>query len=298
MKRFSLLFVGLLTCVSACYNPELAPAPFLCGAGGSCPEKYTCYGGICLDEKPECMYPTYVFDGTLDRDLEPNNHYTLATELACGDPNSKNYNPCSCPAIPLQGSGARRRTISNGLQGLGICPKGDLDFYRFFLLAGETLVVRILFQHALGRDLNLDLLHKMPDGNFETVASSESTNDDESLEYTSLIPDYYYIVVKPAYSTDQKDINGQVVRPADLNSYILQYELNPPSACNNNQQCDPFETKESCSDCTDQNSCGNLICETGETDCTQDCFCGNGTCDVQVGENSTTCPGDCPSCSG
>ena len=296
MKRLSLFAAGFCLALSACYNPELAPSPFLCGAGGTCPKGYKCYGGICMDSKPECMQEGYFFDGNADKDLEPNNHPELATDLPCGDPFSPNYTPCSCP--PLVQIGGRRQTYQNGLQGLGICPAGDFDYYRFYLFAGETLTIHLIYRYNLGRDLNLNILQANAQGTYDVKAQARSSNDNEDLEYTALVDDWYYIVVIPANPLDVIDPNtGDVMRPADLNEYILQFVLNE-LGCNSDGTCGNYETQESCpADCTETPFCGNLVCESGETGCTQDCFCGNGTCDVSEGESSATCPDDCPACS-
>ncbi|MCD6497235.1 MAG: PPC domain-containing protein [Deltaproteobacteria bacterium] len=298
MRRFlmtaaAVTVVAIAALGASCYNPELAPAPFLCGVGGACPDGFTCYGGICMDKKPECMQPGYVFDGTVDRDMEPNNYPGAAYELPCGDPNSPTYGPCSCPPIPTR-AGYRRKSYTNGLTGLAICPAGDNDFYKFYLYAGEVLDVDITYDYGVGRDLDMEAYRSI-DG--QMIGEARSTNDNEHMTITADIEGFYYILVRPKNSTDQYDPTGNVTRPADLNDYLLQLTLNPMN-CNQNGTCDPYETAQSCaSDCSQDSFCGNLVCEPGENEgsCAQDCFCGNGTCDPS--ETSDSCPSDCPQCS-
>jgi hypothetical protein len=180
---------------------------------------------------------------------------------------------------------------------LGICPAGDVDTYAFYLFAGESIAILLTYFYNLGRDINLSIVQGNAQGTYDVVATATSSNDNEDLVYFALEDDWYYIVVFSANPEDIIDpISGQVMRPADLNEYILQFELNPLE-CNSNGTCDPYETHISCpADCPGPSDCGNLICESGETGCAGDCFCGNGTCDVSIGENSTSCEADCPIC--
>lgn len=296
MKRIFAILSGLaLSGLAACYNPELAPAPFLCGQGGKCPEGYSCYGGICMDSKPECMMEGFIFDGGQDADLEPNNRPDYSVTLPCGDPEDLSYTPCSCPPL-VTSTDFRRKTYENGFPGLAICPEGDLDYYKFYLFANEVLRLTLVYEYHPGRNLDLET-GRFVDEDYQILGEAKSTNDNETLDIEADFNGWYYILVKPSRSQNEYDQNGNITRAADLNEYVLTFELNP-AGCNSNGTCDPYETHTSCpNDCTAQFHCGNKVCEQGETGpdaCPEDCVCGNGTCDLQVGENSTGCPEDCP----
>lgn len=300
MKKTLPILIGfLISGFSGCYNPELAPAPFLCGEGGSCPEGYTCYGGICMDYKPECMMDGYIFEGDQDADLEPNNTFDLAVPLFCGrSPDDPGYSPCQCPPVPTI-EGFRRKNFENGMPSLAICPPGDLDYYQFYLLSGETLRVKIIYKYNLGRDLNLEIGYKNSAGEYVRIQEAKTTNDNEEITIDATQRGWHYILAKPARDRPEYDPGtGDIIRPADVNEYTLQYELNPDTKCNNNGVCDQYETYQSCpSDCQDDSFCGNKICEPAEMNenaCAEDCVCGNGTCDVHVGESPMSCPQDCP----
>ncbi len=295
MKRLVTLLFGAALTMTGCYNPELAPSPFLCGPGGSCPDGYSCYGGICMDSMPECMQPGWVIDGTAGEDLEPNNYPDIAQTLPCGaSPGTPEYS-CSCPPIPTK-PGYRRATISNGIPLAAICPAGDNDFYKFWLIQGEELEVTLNYQYNVGRDLDIEIWRPNAEGALEKVGEAKSTNDNDSLTVSATVSGYYYILVLPKDAKDQFGPNGTLRRPADINEYILSFRLNPPG-CNSNGTCDPYETIESCSaDCNTDNICGNYICEQGETaaTCPTDCVCGNGVCDLT--ETPDMCPDDCRGC--
>ncbi len=296
MKRLVTILVGGALATAGCYNPELAPSPFLCGAGGTCPDGYSCYGGVCMDSKPECMQPGFVFDGASDQDSEPNNYPELAITLSCGaNPDSPEYAPCSCPTVPSK-PGYRRAYYKNGTPTAAICPAGDNDFYKFWLLQNEVLEVTVNYSYNVGRDLDLEVWRPNAQGTLEKIGEAKSTNDNDTLTINATVSGYYYILVMPKNTKDQFGPDGALIRPADMNEYVLSFELNPPG-CNNNGQCDAYETIDSCSaDCNANNICGNYICEQGETtaSCPTDCVCGNGVCDPT--ENPDLCPTDCLQC--
>lgn len=296
MKRYGAVLIGFcFAALSACYNPELAPSPFLCGEGGACPEGYSCYGGICMEQKPECMMEGFIFEGDQDADLEPNNRPTYAVTMPCGDPEDSSYTPCTCPPLTTV-SDFRRRNFTNGFPNLAICPKGDLDYYRFYLYSGEVLRLNLVYQYHQGRNLDLET-GRFFDEEYQILGEAKSTNDNENLDIVADFDGWYYILVKPSRSQDELDQQGNITRPADLNEYVLQFELNPVT-CNNNGTCDPYETAEQCPSECDAPYCGNKVCEPGEdpSACGGDCLCGNGTCDPQAGETTASCPEDCPDC--
>ncbi len=298
MKKAILVLTGSMVLLGAgagCYNPELAPAPFLCGKGGACPDGYTCYGGICMDSEPECMKGTSPVDGTLDRDWEPNNYPDIASPLGpnCWQGPEDGYDPCECPPRPTR-PGFRRAPMNNGWPRMVICPNGDNDFYKFWLDQGDVLWVHLKYHYSQGRDLDLEVRQNVG-GTYQLVGSSTSTNDDEVVEVVASISGYYYIIVTPKHKTPEYNDAGDIVREADTAEYFIEYVLNP-YGCNDNGTCDAYETHESCpNDCQDI-VCGNLVCEAGETpgSCPSDCVCGNGVCEPT--ENPTTCPDDCPGC--
>lgn len=261
----------------------------LCDPDGRCPSG-GCYGGLCVQDY-EC--PCYDPLGHCDQ-LEPNNLPEMAIDLPCSDPASPYYTPCSCPPIPASG---RRRQYQNGLQGLEICPAGDLDYFRYYLFAGDTLFVRLIYRGDLGRSLDLVVFRTDENTGAHIAAGSAwQVDNDKYLEFTASAEGFYYILLRGVRMFDEYDDQGRLIGPADINEYIMQFALNP-EGCNFNGRCDPYETARSCETDCPEPFCSNLICEPDENGCPEDCFCGNGTCDEQAGEDNATCLRDCPVCS-
>lgn len=213
--------------VLSCYNPALPVDPFLCGAGGSCPEGYTCYGGTCMNEEPACMAgDSLEFAGWPDdSDLEPNDHPDLAVTLPCGD-DGVHTDPVSyvarCPS---------RQGYTNGFMNLLTCPNGDRDFYKIYLLPDEVVAFRVMFQHDMERDIDARIWREdpffsdpeCPSGWNCRVSVGLSTNDNEGDADTgSLIvntttgtnpPGWYYL-----------EVFGKSYQ--DLNFYTVSFTLN------------------------------------------------------------------------
>ncbi|MBU1218727.1 PPC domain-containing protein [Myxococcota bacterium] len=217
MRKLFLLFITVLS-FYGCYNPDLNDNPFVCGGSHGnpeCPDGYSCYGGICLDQKPAC-WTDYFFNtvhGYADQDFEPNNVPSLAYTLQCGDI----VNP-ACPTrydIPF--------TSSN----LVICGEGDIDIYKIHLKAGETINMSMFYTNAVNGNLDISFFHQDPNSGTYNLSNPDAyswktgSTPSEAVEeeFTFLVPTegwYYLMVFGKTY--------------ADINKYVLQWEITASTA--------------------------------------------------------------------
>ncbi|MBN2722666.1 MAG: PPC domain-containing protein [Deltaproteobacteria bacterium] len=208
MKRFSLLLALFVLGLPSCYDPQLNDSPFVCGGShGSpeCPDGYSCYGGVCLDEKPACWQDNF-FNGSIagfvDEDLEPNNVPSLAWILECGDVTN-----AACPV---------RYDVTRTLSGLAVCGEGDIDIYAIHLTAGEQIDLTMTYYYDPNRDLDLVLFHQDPDTGKYNLSNPDaqgfSSNDNESFIATAGTTGWYYVMVF-----------GKTYN--DINAYVLQWKL-------------------------------------------------------------------------
>jgi hypothetical protein len=226
MRTAFTLLGALLTLSSVgCYNPALPDEPFLCDlprGKGTCPDGYDCFGGICGKSIPDCLSwadPMYI-NWPNDNDFEPNNHPGLAVELPCGgNPNDPSY-AALCP---------NRENAVNGFANLLICPIGDVDFYKIYLLPEETVDFTIYYRYdtVLPRDIDAkvwrwDLLNlKYVE---VSVNGGLSTTDNEDFTISTAVatgnPEgWYYIEVFGKGTADPAKGN--------VNFYSINFKLNP-----------------------------------------------------------------------
>lgn len=144
----SLLFLVLVSVATACspYDPDLGPAPFLCGPPDQdprCPDGYTCMaagsGGA-----EYCV----ASGGTVPVD---------ASNLNCA--NDSSLEPNDSIQTAFQTPVATTKTTFT-LAGLAICPMGDKDNYSITITtANQNLEVLIEFDPAMGAELQGSILN-------------------------------------------------------------------------------------------------------------------------------------------
>ncbi len=236
----SLMFTG-------CYNPQLNEFPFVCGGkpgAGECPDGYSCYGGHCLEQPPECWQDNYFaigVGGKSDVNLEPNNLPTQAVLLPCGD---IDYSQ-TCPHRYVDENNADEvKQYSQNLTGLAICPAGDYDFYGFWMGPCDIIVIDMLYNtnNQMGRDLDMEILMPItqPDGsikydNPQGDVISSTTTDNEDLRFQAQAPGWYYLWV---HGRDKDPETG------DMNAYALQYYFIQGSMDNNGSCIDPAQVAQ------------------------------------------------------
>lgn len=146
----SFLFLVLISAAAACspYDPDLGPAPFLCGAADQnprCPDGYTCQVGAGSGAAEYCVATG---GGTVPVD---------GNSLNCADDSSLEPNDSIAQAFQTPVA-----TQKNNLTfaGLSICPAGDKDDYSITITAAnQNLEVLIEYDPAAGADLQGSLLN-------------------------------------------------------------------------------------------------------------------------------------------
>lgn len=138
----SLTVVFLLGLFGACtpYEPDLGPAPFLCGtAEPRCPDGYSC---MMMDTREVCLAP----NGTIpdagkgncadDSMLEPNDSIQMAFQTPVA-------------------------TQKNNLTfaGLAICPAGDKDTYSITITMAQQNLEMLVEYEGTGADLQGSILN-------------------------------------------------------------------------------------------------------------------------------------------
>jgi hypothetical protein len=228
MRTAFTLLGALLTLSSVgCYNPALPDQPFLCDlprGKGTCPDGYQCYGGICGKKMPDCLShadPQYDSWTSNDSDLEPNNHPELAVTLPCGDNPNPNVNPGYYTQC------ITRSGVTNGLTKLLICPIGDVDLYKIYLLANETISFAIATKYSASppRDIDARIWRwDFVQNDYVTVTEGVSTNNDEVLNFSTATatgnPEGWYYLEIFGKSADPDPTKG------DVNEYAITFTLN------------------------------------------------------------------------
>src|SRR5262245_33250266 len=111
----SLLFIALASSITACspYDPDLGPAPFLCGPMEQtprCPDGYTCMAGSGAEY---CLST----DGVVPAD---------ANNLNCADDSALEPNDSIAQAFQTPVATQKNNLV---FAGLAICPANDKDDY-------------------------------------------------------------------------------------------------------------------------------------------------------------------------
>lgn len=176
-----------------------------------CQGDEVCFDSVCTQADAECVTREGEYAGWPDdSDLEPNGTPAEAKTLPCGeDPQTPGYS-ARCPS---------RWEYTNGFMNLVVCPPGERDLYKIYLLDAESVRFNLLARTDLGlhRRLGLRVFRVDGDTGQEETVGTGAVTDDASLSATIVVdgaPGWYFV-----------EIAGETA--LDANSYTMAFTLNP-----------------------------------------------------------------------
>jgi hypothetical protein len=185
-------FISLLPLLGlwGCFSPSIGDTPFRCAKSGDklCPDGYTCRDQICIREGSDASMVVKPDRHILtDAELLPSKEgmvfldgATVKSAAGCRD---ESYEPNNTGAAPVNGrcevagGCATPITQTGSITDWELCYPGDVDQYAVKLNAGQTITVKVIFQHANG-----DLDAALVDPTGQVIATSRGVSDNEQLK--------------------------------------------------------------------------------------------------------------------
>jgi hypothetical protein len=147
----------------------------------------------CGNDMPDCADAEECGSNDVDEDC---NGWADQCDLACSGCEDDAYEPNDLPInVP---------TLSAGSYDMKLCPCRD-DWYAFQVPMGERIHAVVTFTHA-DIDIDAKLFLSGPDGqgtSGDPVASSATTTDTETIDYTTTMAGTYFLRVYPFRDEDK-----------------------------------------------------------------------------------------------